>query len=116
MQSSMSQWLQQEQLAAVAKSPFFGLSVDEATDVSTTKQLIVFIRYLKRVGHSMVPVTEFLAMVEVDDGTAAGLHIAVKKLLNEHKLLACECIKKLNRLFAAESPLRPSARRLIPPT
>ena len=30
----------------IAASPFFGLMVDETTDISTTTQLIIYLKYL----------------------------------------------------------------------
>ena len=57
-------------------SPFFSLCIDETTDVSVTKQLIVYARYIVGGGvHS-----SFVSMLELPDGTAVSIVDAVCKL------------------------------------
>ena len=69
----------QEHLRA---SPFFSLCIDETTDVSVTKQLIVYARYL--VGG--IVRSSFISMLELPDGTAPSIVNAVCKLCQDLNL------------------------------
>ncbi|XP_040077359.1 uncharacterized protein LOC120849243 [Ixodes scapularis] len=57
----------------------YSLIIDEATDVSTTKLLGVVVRYFSAAQKSIV--TTFLALIELDDGTAVTIVKALKSLL-----------------------------------
>ena len=60
----------------VRASPFFSLCIDETTDVSVTKQLIVYSCYLINGDvHS-----SFISVLELSDGTAPSIVAAVCKL------------------------------------
>ena len=63
-------------------SPFFSLCIDETTDVSITKQLIVYARYL--VGGSVK--TSFVRIVELPDGTAKSITESLCVLCSELNL------------------------------
>ncbi|KAL3690756.1 hypothetical protein R1sor_004407 [Riccia sorocarpa] len=65
----ISNAVQQMILERVKKSPFFGLMVDEATDVSVTSALVLFAIFLE---NGVVKVV-FLGLVHVTDKTASGL-------------------------------------------
>ena len=51
----------------------FSLCIDETTDVSVTKQLIVYARYLV----SGVVHSSFISMLELPDGTAPSIVLYV---------------------------------------
>lgn len=63
------------------KSPYFGIMVDETTDISTTTQLIVYIKYLVKLDDTedgpgeYEPKIEYLDMVIPESG--AAVHIKV---------------------------------------
>ncbi|KAL1436252.1 hypothetical protein MTO96_049878 [Rhipicephalus appendiculatus] len=57
----------------------YSLIIDEATDISTTKLLGVVVRYFSAAQKSIV--TTFLALIELDDGTAVTIVRALKNLL-----------------------------------
>ncbi len=71
------------------QSPFFALCVDETTDVSVTKELIVYSRYL--VGGEVI--TSFLKIMGLFNGTAVTIADAVSKLCTDLNLdmLHCFC-------------------------
>ena len=70
----------QEHLGA---SPFFSLCIDETTDISVTKQLIVYARYLiNGAVHS-----SFISMLELPDGTAPSIVDAVCKLCQDMNVI-----------------------------
>ena len=63
------------------ESPYFGIMVDETTDISTTTQLIIYIKYLAKSddtddGHGEYePKIRYLDMVIPESGSA--IHIKV---------------------------------------
>ena len=59
----------------VRQSPFFALCIDETTDVSVTKELIVYCRYIVD-GEVR---TSFLKIMEMRDGTAITIEDAKTK-------------------------------------
>ena len=56
-------------LEDLSSSPFFALCIDETTDVSVSKQLIVYVKYL--VGGTVH--TSFLRVLELSNGTARSI-------------------------------------------
>ncbi|MCO5603035.1 hypothetical protein L7F22_057178 [Adiantum nelumboides] len=69
--------LEVEYLAHARRSPFFGLMVDESTDISIEEHMIVYVSYIK----DNEPKISFLYLLEVDDRTSDGLFASLKKLL-----------------------------------
>jgi hypothetical protein len=63
----------EEELATDLKGCKFSIIVDESTDVSCTKFLVILVRYAKKVENDLKVVEEFLAMPKVKDASAAGL-------------------------------------------
>ena len=68
-------------------SPFFGIMVDETTDISTTPQLIIYIKYLGKSDNNSeedltmeLPMIEYLDLV-IPESTSA-IHIKVPYSLN----------------------------------
>ena len=66
-------------LDSLKASPFFSLCIDETTDVSIIKQLIVYARYL--VGGTVS--TSFIRILELPDGTAKSITDSVCMLCSE---------------------------------
>ena len=66
----------------IRSSPFFVLCVDETTDVSVTKQLIVYGRYLVEGDVH----TTFISVLELPDGTARSIVDALCKLCEDLNL------------------------------
>lgn len=62
----------------------YSLIIDEAADVSTTKLLGVMVRYFSAAQKSIV--TTFLALIELDDGTAVAIVRALKNFLMRMRL------------------------------
>ena len=46
----LAQQIEDAQLAAFSHSPFYGLMVDESTDISVTKQLVLYGQYVSESG------------------------------------------------------------------
>ena len=61
----------------IQDSLFYGIGIDENTDVSLNKNLVVYTRYLAY----WVPRTEFLGMIKVTDGKAETVQIATTSYL-----------------------------------
>ena len=65
----------------IAASPFFGLMVDETTDISTTTQLIIYLKYLAKSDDNengpgeYEPQVMYLDLVSPESGSA--IHIKV---------------------------------------
>ena len=65
----------------IAASPFFGLIVDETTDISTTTQLIIYLKYLVKSDDNengpeeYEPQVMYLDLVSPESGSA--IHIKV---------------------------------------
>ncbi|KAL1445510.1 hypothetical protein MTO96_044984 [Rhipicephalus appendiculatus] len=68
-----------ELLVADIGDSTYRLIIDEARDISTTKLLGVVVRYFSAAQKSIV--TTFLALIELDDGTAATIVRVLKNLL-----------------------------------
>ena len=63
-------------------SPFLAILIDESTDVSVHKQLIVYLRYIGSSG----PVTQFASLLQLEDGTAATIYTTIHRKLLEHEI------------------------------
>ncbi|XP_072140169.1 zinc finger protein 862-like [Dermacentor andersoni] len=68
----------------------YSLMVDESTDVSTTKQLCMVVRFLSLEENRIA--TTLLDLVELSDGTAETLHDTVLKTLDKHGLSIKNCL------------------------
>ncbi|KAH7968740.1 hypothetical protein HPB52_010921 [Rhipicephalus sanguineus] len=66
------------------KGSSYSLIVDESTDISTTKQLCIVVRFLNSAENKIA--TTLLDLVELSDGTAQKLHVTVMKTLDKHGL------------------------------
>ncbi|XP_030281580.1 zinc finger protein 862-like [Sparus aurata] len=84
----MADQLQAEHSRLLAGSTYFGLQVDETTDITTTKELVLLTRLIT--GGEVI--NRFAGMVEVDDGKANTISSAIlawiqKKGLDVQKLM-----------------------------
>ncbi|KAH6926320.1 hypothetical protein HPB50_016962 [Hyalomma asiaticum] len=72
------------------KGSSYSLMVDESTDISTTKQLCIVVRFLNSAENKIA--TTLLDLVELSDGTAQTLHDTVMKTLDKHGLPVKNCL------------------------
>ncbi|KAH6927071.1 hypothetical protein HPB50_026683 [Hyalomma asiaticum] len=72
------------------KGSSYSLMVDESTDISTTKQLCIVVRFLNSAENKIA--TTLLDLVELSDGTAQTLHDTVVKTLDKHGLPVKNCL------------------------
>ena len=66
-------------ISSVCQSPFFAVCIDEITDVSVKKELIIYIRYICKWEIK----TSFIRVLELPDGTARTITEAVCTLCRE---------------------------------
>jgi len=88
VQKSIASVLDREVQCGVQKSGYFGLIVDESTDITVHKKLAVCVRYVD--DGNMV--TKFLTNVKPESATAASIVSAVKDFCHKfgfdmHKLV-----------------------------
>ena len=79
----LAQQIEDAQLAAFSHSPFYGLMVDESTDISVTKQLVLYGRYVSESGESH---STFLRIVDLVDGTAERIEEAIRAYMTDKQL------------------------------
>ncbi|MCO5611068.1 hypothetical protein L7F22_065318 [Adiantum nelumboides] len=60
-----------ETLAKVRESPWFGVMVDESTDIAIHHHMVVYISYLEK---GCVPCTLFYGMIRTHDSSAQGIY------------------------------------------
>ncbi len=74
------------------KSPSYSIICDETTDISTTKQLIIYIKAIVYDNH-MTPSTDtfFLALKELNDASADSIAQCILDTLLEHDLDVLNC-------------------------
>ena len=75
----ISKALEAEIYDRLRKSPWFGLMVDEATDVSVTKNLILYATFVE--GRQVR--TSYLGLLEVEDGTSNTITESILALLKK---------------------------------
>ena len=68
------------QLKALLNSPFYSLMVDETTDISVVKEMVLYARFL---GDGGSVVTSFLKIIELNDGRAETVEGAILGYLME---------------------------------
>lgn len=66
--------IEDAQLEVVARSLFYGLMIDEGTDISVTKQLVLYGRYVSKNGEPC----SILRIQDLQDGTAERIIEAIK--------------------------------------
>ena len=88
MQSALSKVVDEELIDDLKNSTYYSIMLDESTDRSTEKTLMVYVKYIK----SNVSVTRFLSVIELSNGTADCIFNAVKELFNMFRLDFSKCI------------------------
>jgi hypothetical protein len=76
IQCSLAHVVETELNAAVQQSEYFGLILDESTDITVKKKLAVCVRYVA----SGKMVTKFLSNIGIKDGKAESIVLSVQKL------------------------------------
>ena len=76
--------IENSQVTALSRSTYYGLMIDESTDISVTKQLVLYGRYVNEQGD---PVSTLLKMIDLVDGTAQHIVETVTSYLAEKDLL-----------------------------
>ncbi len=71
----MAHQIEEAQMTAFFCSPFYGLMIDESTDISVTKQLVLYWRYVNEAGE---PCSTYLRIVDLMDGTAERIEQAIR--------------------------------------
>ena len=75
--------IEKRQVAALLNSRVYALMIDESTDISVTKQLVIYGRYISDEGE---PCTTFLKVQDLVDGTAVRIVENLRFYLNEKQL------------------------------
>ncbi|MCO5580716.1 hypothetical protein L7F22_034586 [Adiantum nelumboides] len=78
----ISEYVHAMQMKEVKQGPFYSLMIDESTDRSVEKHMIVYISFLFGAGLGVFK-TQFARLVIVADGTAQTKYDALKKVLAE---------------------------------
>ena len=79
----LAQQIEDAQLAALARNSFYGLMIDESTDILVTKQLVLYGRYVAETGK---PCSTFLKIRDLADGTAGRIEEAIRAYLADREL------------------------------
>ena len=87
MQEVLSQCIKSDIRDEIQKSPYFSIMIDESTDVSTTKALIVYAHLLV----DGVRKTRFLADVKLGDCDAVSIEGALEGVLEDYGLNYNSC-------------------------
>ena len=82
MNESISTMLEEELLQNIRNSAFRSIMLDESTDISNSKRLLVYMRYIN--GH--VGKTSYISNIELKDGTAESIFKAVRNCLKDKGL------------------------------
>ena len=78
--AAISEVLMVSQLARIKESPFFGISADTSSDVSTQDHMLLYITYFDR--RTLKAVTEYLCCVHVAGKTGEKLYEAIISVLD----------------------------------
>ena len=76
---ALAEVISEDIIKSLKSSPFFALCIDETTDVSITKQLIIYCRYISE-GEAK---TSFLKITELPDGVAVTISNRVFQICRE---------------------------------
>ena len=88
MQAALAKVATDELLDDLCDSGTFGLIVDESTDRSTDKTLIIYVKYQ----YAGVSKTKLLAVSELDSADADGIVACIKACLVQHNLDMTRCV------------------------
>ncbi|XP_071168230.1 zinc finger protein 862-like [Mytilus edulis] len=88
MQIALAKVVDEEIIEDMKASIYYSVMLDESTDRTTEKTLMLYVRYIK----SNVSVTRFLSVLELSGGTADVIFTAVKTLFDMYDLDFSKCI------------------------
>ena len=88
MQQALNKVVDEELIDDLRHSLYFSCMLDESTDRSTEKTLMLYVRYIKQ----HISVTRFLSVVELSGGTADYIFEAVKQVFVAYELDFTKCI------------------------
>ncbi|KAJ8043554.1 hypothetical protein HOLleu_10692 [Holothuria leucospilota] len=80
---AMCQTIRQTIQRDIIASTYFGMMVDETTDIAVLKQLIVFIRVTDKDSNKLKQKTSFFDIKDIPDGRADTITRELKKMLDE---------------------------------
>ena len=83
MLAAIGKSLEEELLNEVAKSPYFSIVFDEATDISTSKQLGISVQYINVNNTKCNIEVKFLKLLELSKGTANIICDAILQYLSK---------------------------------
>ena len=76
----MSDHIEEVQLRALLSSPYFSLMVDETTDISIMKEMVLYARFVSSTGSVT---SSFLKIIELSDGRAETVEEAILAYIME---------------------------------
>ena len=82
MLAAIGKSLEEELLDEIARSPYFSIVFDEATDISVSKQLGISVQYINVDNNTCIEV-KFLKLVELSNGTADTICEAILQYLSK---------------------------------
>ena len=89
MQQSLPHCIKSDIQQEVQKSPFFGIMVDESTDIFTTKALTLYSHHIV----SGIRKTRFLAEVKLDQCDALAIMEAIEHVFEDYNLDSKKCLR-----------------------
>ncbi|MCO5554722.1 hypothetical protein L7F22_008256 [Adiantum nelumboides] len=78
----ISEAILKSQVSRIKMSPFFSLMLDDSTDIGNKQNLIVYVSYLEQ----CEPVTKFLGLIELENGTSACMYETCMDFLSKYGL------------------------------
>lgn len=81
MNECISTMLEEELLQKIKSSPANSIMLDESTDTSNSKRLLVYMRYID--GEAQAAKTSYISNIELNDGTSESIFTAVQNCLKE---------------------------------
>ncbi|XP_068708005.1 zinc finger protein 862-like [Montipora foliosa] len=84
MQDAIAEVIREKITKALQESPCISILVDESTDISVTKMLVIYARLVKL--ETFKPETRFVTNAHVADGTAATITESITKALNQRNV------------------------------
>lgn len=79
----MGEQLQQENVQHLLSSPCYSIMIDETTDISIIKEMVIYTRYISSEAEVC---TSFLAIVELPNGTAETVEKALTTYLDDNNI------------------------------
>ena len=98
---------------------FYGLQIDESTDISQTKIMSLYVTYMETTPNGVrTPKVQFLKLIELKEATGLALYQAVKKYLDEtnkiYGKLASICTDGASVMTGSQNGLARLIRNDIP--